>query len=103
MNDIDKEASNKIVNLEAYRCVDWSKIRDVVRRVKPEILVFDMKLLPPKQMEALFRLIDDDPDLAHGWSNGPVGTAIMVASYSMMSAMPPDQLEQHQINLTMRV
>lgn len=88
---------------EKCAAIDWNKVKDSVDYFEPEILCFDMRFLTPKQMDALFRFIDDDPDLGHGWSNGPQGTAVIVASESMMSAMPPAWYKLHHRNLIRRL
>jgi hypothetical protein len=82
---------------------ETGSVKDVTDGLRPEILCFDLKYLSPRQKEALYRLIDDDQDLVHGWVNGPRGTAVTVASRSMISAMPQAWYRQHEISLSMRV
>jgi hypothetical protein len=82
---------------------ETGSVKDVNDWLKPEILCFDLRYLSPRQKEALYRLIDDDPDLTNGSLNGPKGTFMTVASKSMTSALPRAEYEEYVINLAWRL
>jgi hypothetical protein len=69
------------------RSFETGSVKDLNDCLEADFLCFDLKNLSPRQLEALFRLIDDDPDLDLGWSGGRCDI-ISVASKSMTSAMP---------------
>ena len=59
-------------------------VKDRNEWLKADFLCFDLKNLSPRQLDALFRFIDDDPDLGHGYIAGQ-GTIISVEGKSMTS------------------
>jgi hypothetical protein len=71
---------------EDGEALDRSCLKDLNDRIKPEIVCFDLRDLSPRQKEALYQLIDDNPDLTRRWwYMGPTRT-VTLASKSMQES-----------------